>query len=316
MSRYLAPLVPLQKPHRVRPDAHPCARTRLAQALAACLVAASAVACGGSGGAGAGGAGGSGFVEENSGTGVGPGCATPTGMNNSTIVKGDPIGTGEESNDAIRVPVEIAITADPGWVIGSGFATRFSSFSDYAKIIFPVTNNTAKGHCMILAENLVYKDASGDEIASGIDVLTGSVGITDPSDVATDTCLGPGETGYVSLFEETWPFLARVEGNLAILAGMKGRPSARMSTGCYDVGENELRVTVRNDGASAATLHTVRVFLLDDAGAPLASYFIFGPADDHLLGPGASIEISDEIYFDGTASRAKFFMDFEDGQPQ
>jgi hypothetical protein len=107
------------------------------------------------------------------------------------------IGAEVTENDALAKEIVPVHTGDARLVVGRSFVTRASLDAENVATFIHVTNQGPTRLCYVHAEALAYQGAHGTMLKAqaAVAYLLGSVGEKDG--FATDTCLAPGESGYV-----------------------------------------------------------------------------------------------------------------------
>lgn len=229
------------------------------------------------------------------------------------------VGSAESATPALRRSVSVKLSGAPGYEAVSGHVLRRSERTTQTSLVVAVRSTNSARRCFIEADPLVWRSASGASLVpDDSSYLTGST-VTDGV-VSPDTCLEPGELGYVvglhtpdadegSLFETTSGVelaLADDDDDGYEVPAFKLVPSA------YRVTRDSLTVTFANVGsapAPAESSSTVSYMLLDEVGLPVDHGYLDIIEADHVA-PGGTLEASDSLGFEGSATRAAFHFDY------
>ena len=113
--------------------------------------------------------------------------AVTTG-NNSALLGGVVIGSGIAAVADLRKPLAVTILGPntTSLTVGSAYATRYDTSSDYAYIIMPVTNTGNATLCFVKIGGLTYRDATG--------AIT-LIDQTPPTQLSTTPLLGVAQFG-------------------------------------------------------------------------------------------------------------------------
>ncbi len=251
--------------------------------------------------------------------------------NNSAVLSGAAIGKGTTSVDNLRKQIAVTVLGQGTLplTVGTAYATRSStsSYLDYAYIILPVTNTGNQLLCYIELAGLTYRNASGVALADpGYTYVRGSVGKQSifSSNYYTNSCLAPGETGWVIDIESIYSNVAAMEFTFESSSSALSAPTARVIPQSYTVnpiadgGGQSLAVTVTNIGSGSAQISGFGnlLVLFDDAMRPLfydvASDVM--PSNGLIPVSGTATLTTDYLgsYYEGSGQKLLVFVDFED----
>ena len=136
---------------------------------------------------------------------LGVGCSPPPapgprfiGNNNSTILRGAEFGTGKVPLFPLQKKVKVVASgAAAALSVVDGFLMRDKDSSETGYLVVRVKNIGAEGLCFFKAKNIEWKNPVGAVLTqTNFSFVTGSMGQF--TTVATNTCLGAGETGVLT----------------------------------------------------------------------------------------------------------------------
>jgi hypothetical protein len=260
----------------------------------------------------------------NLGTGV-PEGAAPT-LDNSADMTGATFGTDafDATQQRRTVPLDVT-TPLPGLSLGEAYLTALATTPEAAYLILAVTNSGTDFPCYVQTTTYDWLSATGEVLnAAGAIYLDGSVG-TVASLVNSETCLAPGETGYLtdvqlattgSLYSE----VASIQIGLESTA-TGSTPTSKLLPTRYDVGTCSGVRTVRVEGTASDPGVSVGNFggdfapaiFLDAAGLP-ARWSYFSQMQAANVAPGATTYFTDSLS-EPAVSRALVFLSFEPPDP-
>jgi hypothetical protein len=252
----------------------------------------------------------------------------PPTENNSADLQGVVLGGVAFNPGAMRRMVPITTgTPIAGLQFGPAYLTRTTTTSETAYLTIPVANTGTQRPCFIQASPLHY--LNGSQLlndATHSSYVTGSV-----ADVGfgifTDTCLGPGEAGYIidiQLDSNGVAFFSTTTSiDLSVASSSAGTPPAgHLHPTSYAVGAcapmRSLQLTTVNDGAgpvevakSSASLSPA--ILLDAGGLPAGWLYLQDNVPSEVA-VGAMLSFNTMVTAVSALDRARFFMEF-DGPP-
>jgi hypothetical protein len=251
-----------------------------------------------------------------------PAAAAPT-LNNSADLSGTALGDVAFAPDGMRrsVPVEV----DQGALqleLGDAYLTRADD-GETAYVTIPVKNGGTGHPCFIEAMPFQWLAADGTVLNDSTQTtfVYGSVGDMG-SGIFTDTCLGPGESGYLIDIEISTgePFFS---GTASIKLGISSSRSGTSSAGHlvpqeYDVGtcsgQRSMRAVALNDGSApvaltGSTTGSLVVFL--DADAVPAGWTFFENQPTLTVGAGESATFFTFTAEEPDVTRARFLVSFD-----
>jgi len=244
--------------------------------------------------------------------------------NKSAELDGPTLGLGATPNDSLRQPIRIELLEpEPRFVAGPVFAMRHTLDDRAVEIAFSVTNVGATSACFIELVGFRVKDAAGATLTEAEMYNVFELDV----DLWTDTCLSPGESGWLLTIQEfrgganLFSSIAAIEFQYDVLTTSAPLPQARVIPDVYTVSGGIATVCFVNAGAgpAAITAQTFSQFVaLDDAGDPLDWGFLTGRIQPiGLLQPGESGSASTKFpsSYQGTAHRMRPFIDFESPGP-
>ncbi len=260
----------------------------------------------------------------NLGTGV-PEGAAPT-LDNSADMTGATFGTDafDAAQQRRTVPLDVT-TSLPGLSLGEAYLTGLASTPEAAYLILAVTNSGTDFPCFVQTTAYNWLSATGDVLNSACAIyLDGSVGSVS-SLVNSETCLAPGETGYLtdvqlatsgSLYSE----VASIQIGLESTA-TGSTPTSKLLPTRYDVGTCAGVRTVRIEGTASDPGVSVGNFggdlaptvFLDAAGLPVR-WSLFSQMQAANVASGATAYFTDNLA-EPAVSRALVFLSFEPPDP-
>jgi hypothetical protein len=260
----------------------------------------------------------------NLGTGV-PEGAAPT-LDNSADMTGATFGTDafDATQQRRTVPIDVT-TPLPGLSLGEAYLTGVASTPEAAYLILAVTNSGTDFPCYVQTTTYNWLSATGEVLnAAGTIYLDGSVGAVS-SLVNSETCLAPGETGYLTDLQlattgTLYSEVASIQIGLESTA-TGSTPTSKLVPTRYDVGTCSGIRTVRIEGTASAPGVSVGNFggdfapavFLDAAGLPVRwSYFSQMQAAN--VASGATTYFTDNLT-EPAVSRALVFLSFEPPDP-
>jgi hypothetical protein len=240
-------------------------------------------------------------------------------------------GTGGAVDPELSKMVPVTVTVpSPGLKVVGAWLFRFDASDESAYSAIAVRNVDAAYACFIMIENYHWRSASGGDIVGtgrphDTDYLTGSVGRL--SAFNSNTCLGPGETGYFADIRiagtgaRLYSDVASIE--LAFKPARLASPASGkflvrdFQTGSCDAG-GTLRFRFENTGTESVQTADVLsgwVLFLDAQGSPTEWTFM-EQKDPLVVAPGASLSMPVQ-FGAGLApgGKAHVFTEFQPGPP-
>ncbi|MDX2012899.1 MAG: hypothetical protein SFW67_22060 [Myxococcaceae bacterium] len=252
------------------------------------------------------------------------------GDNNTALLTGASVGSGSSPNDLLRKPLTVNVTGpSSAWPVARAFVLRANPTTESVSVVVEVSNAGRSGRCLIRASDLELKDAAGATLKVGpLAFVQGSVGdLGNPRNpIVTDTCLAPGETGFLlelytaspgeRLFSQAESLVFRWSDASSTLPLM---PKARLTPTRYSVTPSgAVSVAFTNTGTGQALLgeHFSRFFLLDAEGRPLFFAFLTSqttpPGGLVPVGSDGSVEGAPRGGgYEGAATALRVLMDFD-----
>ena len=242
--------------------------------------------------------------------------------NNSAVLAGAPLGSGEADVQQLRkeVPVDL-ITANPDFELGAFSATRLSTDTQTLYWILPITNVSDEVRCFVKAVNLTFRDDANSQLALDSQAFVdGSVGVL--SSVYTNTCLASRETGYLRGIEtdnnvDVYSLLESVDiETIEVNAGTPSTPQVEVIPQRYSVSMNQdVSVFVTNQGNGTGYVSELgNVYtLLDAADQPLSWGFLdLGAGWDGEIAPDETRNLVESLRYSGQAEKVKVVTSYED----
>jgi archaellum component FlaG (FlaF/FlaG flagellin family) len=197
--------------------------------------------------------------------------------------------------------VSIALTG-AGFESSVAYLARTTVGSTYSLITIPVKNTGTTLVCFVYATFKVF-GSSGALLATFTPLVTGSVGYGGDPTVYTDTCLQPGESGFLLDFDDLQLdlFTNARSATLTItadkIAAYRLSSSVVQATAFVNsVSTGIETITVKNIGTVTANLSAVgsTVILLDANYYPLYWDFLYPQAGSEVLEPGELGYLTDD----------------------
>jgi hypothetical protein len=195
--------------------------------------------------------------------------------------------------------------------IGVDYAYAAAGSGTYIRYIYKLTNKGSQDYCYISLTETVYLDADGNDLgAPAIHFLFGSVRLSDNAMV--DTCLAPGESGWVLDIGNELAFadVAGVRFAVSVDDRPVSQPQARVLPTSYSFADDHITVTGENQGSASASVSFVLWVPLDADDRPLTGGY--ASYNTTTIAAGASHVYTDWAFFGGTMARAAFRFSFED----
>jgi hypothetical protein len=257
-------------------------------------------------------------------TGIAPTVGTAPTRNNSADLSGPVVGNIPFDPSTMRrtLPVNVE-TAPEGLHVGAAYLTRTDS-SETAYLTIPVTNSGSSEYCFIEANPLQYLSGDGTSLTdpTHLTFLEGSVGLLSFGGGYTDTCLAPGESGYLIDIQlsSDGPFFSDTASiQLALSSSSTGTvPGAALVPQSYDIGTcsglRSLRVTSLDTGTSTATVDDTVVpsepaIFLDEQALPSGWTFVENDQPETVLS-GGTVSSFAIVSATPAVTRAQFFIGF------
>ena len=240
--------------------------------------------------------------------------------NNSAVLTGAPLGSGETGVQRLRKEVSVNLaTPNPDFELGTFSATRQSVDTETIYWILPLSNTGSQTRCFVKAVDLTFRDGTGSTLV--VDeraFVDGSVGVLSSY---TSTCLAPRETGYIQGIEtdrnvDVYSLLESVDiEKIEVNSSTPSAPEVEIIPQRYDVSMNQdLSVFVKNQGSQTGYVDslTSTYTLLDDRNRPLSWGFLdLGPGWDGELTPNETRNLVNTLRYGGEAEKIKVVVDFD-----
>jgi hypothetical protein len=251
---------------------------------------------------------------------------TPPTQDNSADMAGAVLGTDAFDATQQRRVVGLTVTTPlPGISLGLAYLTHPVGIDDAAYLTVAVTNTGTGFPCFVQTTTFNWLNASGQVLNPMSTVyVDGSVGML-PSQVNTDSCLAPGESGYLTDVElvtgtALYSAVATIQIGLQSM-GVGTTPTATFLPTRYDVGtcsgNRTLRVTGTARGGSVSVGDTggdlAPAVFLDAAGVPVG-WTLLTQMQPSNVAPGAEGYFFDELS-EPAISRVQVFLSFEPPDP-
>jgi hypothetical protein len=238
-----------------------------------------------------------------------------------TELGGARVGAGAAQPSELRKPITVNVLGSGGYVIGKGFAMRVSPTSQGASVVVAIANKDKELRCYVKAQPWVWRTSTGAALPSSLDFnfVHGSLGMYTGSGNLADSCLGPGEHGYLLDVREDsarnyYDELAAVDVQFADVSDRAvHRPDFRFVAKSYAFANGQLSVPFHNEGTGAAPHHSglSTYVLLDGDGLPLFWSFL-AVTDKKRIEPGETVTATDNqiVNFQGASSRLELLLAF------
>ena len=258
--------------------------------------------------------------------------ATLTG-NNGVEITSAPGGKAAPADPAMRKMVPVKVTVPiAGLEVGNAWLFRGYAGSESAYLALAVRNTGMDYLCRLKAENYHWRTSAGAEAVDPSDnssyrdvaYLHGSVGQS--SGLFTDTCLGPGETGYFADIRvardktRIYSDVATIE--FAFASTLPGTAAAgKMLARSYETGVCDRSAAIRfrfeNPGSAPVRVREVLggwLVAFDESGAP-NDWSYLSTEDWVRLEPGASVAIATDTFLGSPGWTKAHVYGFFDGYP-
>jgi len=257
----------------------------------------------------------------------------PTG-DNSADLSGAVLG--DLAFDPVTMRRAVPVRVDgvlPGFTVSpTAYLTRTDPTTETASLVLTVTNGGTDLPCFVEAQPFRWLDVNAQPLndpTTALVYLAGSVAET-LAQGYSDTCLGPGETGYLIDYQVPAGtgalFTATSAIELTLVASTTGtKIHSDLTPYQYDVGHcpdpdpvRSVRVLGRNNGTDWVFLSDpdpmlAPVVLLDDAGIPAGFSYVETGAYAQV-GPGETAALVASLSSAFSVQRAVFSLPF-DGPP-
>lgn len=257
------------------------------------------------------------------GTGKAFAGSAPTG-DNSADIGGPAIGDIPFTASTARRAVSVKVgTTLAGLTVGQAYLTRNTSIAD-TDVTIPVTNGGTDYPCFVTAHSLHYLSTAGTILYSADDplYLSGSVGDLGGT-FYTNTCLAPGETGYLRDVGRAAFFSGAASVELDLAASSSGKaPTGHLNPTQYEIGTcgatRYLRLSAVNSGRTTISVGADVRFgpgvLLDADGLP-AGWILLEDDPAAQLRPGETAYFLTDLPDVAAVTRARFFVNFDPPAP-
>jgi hypothetical protein len=223
-------------------------------------------------------------------------------------LRGPPLGSARSPNADLTRSLTVTTTGDARIHAVSAQLTRDAVDSETGYVAVRVKNVGSSGACFFRSEETVYVDANGQAVHDDdLGFVDGSSATLEASGVTTDTCLLPGEEGFVTdivLESSVRRFFSRtVDVRLAFSASSGGfKPTTRFIPAAYDTnGAFGVSMRAVNEGPSTISFEGRHLFAklvpLDEAGRGLGWAFLDTPSQGVTrVGSGESLTMTTRFF--------------------
>ena len=247
-----------------------------------------------------------------------PGPTALNARNNSAVVNGDQIGTGQLSVAVVRAELPLVVQGShPDISLGQAYKARSQVDTTDVYWLVKATNDGDEALSGITAGGVAYLDANGLPIeytGPNVAKLYGNVGVTDLG--CERSCLAPGESGW---------FLGRQNIDYDDVASMRfsyivdgddtpTQPEAVVRPTSYTAGDGEIEVEARNTGSWVGVVGQQSAYvILDVDSTPLFWGTLpstVGNVDN--VESGEDIGIRGAVIYHSSGWKAHIFIDYAD----
>jgi len=254
-----------------------------------------------------------------------PGSTGSTGTgssNNSALLNGAALGKNTTALSELRKPIAVQVSGASGSLsVGTVYATRPNTITDYAYVIVPLTNTGNVELCFVKLGAITYRDASDMPLVSNaLTYVHGTVARVSFA-VYTDSCLLPGEKGMaVTVTPNIYTAVAKMEFTLEVPAYVITSPAASVIPQSYTVQTaptaDTVSIVALNEGTANALVGEANRFhmwfLLDDMELPQTFGFT-DTASPGVISAAAITTITSNVYYDGPAgNKLLVYVNFAD----
>jgi hypothetical protein len=209
-----------------------------------------------------------------------------TGRNNSAVFSSSLSYFGNAVTDTIYLSHQITVTASGSndFLLGPAFAMQSTSPGMYTDVIISITNNSSsKSFAFIRLNDISLKDEYGTTLHNEpYTYVRGSVGRL--TNLCTDTCLAPGETGFVFVLSSSdiWSQITNVSCSVDIPNYIVQNPLPRIipiEVDYIDEGFSDIFiVSFQNTGTETGAITPLgsTYIIFDGNNIPLTFGFGFG----------------------------------------
>jgi hypothetical protein len=239
---------------------------------------------------------------------------------NQVRLNGDPVG----QNDASDPPEHkaIALSVDEGSrpdlsVSGAWLVTRSTSVVNTPRLIARVANHGSHVLCFVKASPLRFLGTDGAPLVDA-SAYVGARVLAISATITTGTCLGPGESGWMThlIGSAAGITFDAIDSASALLSARESddatAPAAEIVPTGYGYVDNALSAQLINSGTTAGLLGPRRAIFLDGDGVP--RWVVIGSGNGSvIIAPGASYTTApDSVLWQGLASTVELIVDYED----
>lgn len=238
-----------------------------------------------------------------------------SGNNNTTILTGNPIGSNTAVVSDLRKVVAVNLVNSNSYIqIGTAYVFRHSATDEDSLYgIIPITNISSNSLYFIELTTIDYLDGSNQVLESNeFSFVTGSMGVTSGGSY-TDTCLAPGETGFVTFIEipevldTYYTKLTSIRiSEISAYTDAFYEPDIEIIPQVYEYALPYLYVTLKNTGTRLGYVTFTQYIMLDSSNLPLMWGFLNYPTwssfEDLILDVNQQGIVQAYGYYDGTAS--------------
>ena len=254
----------------------------------------------------------------------------PTTTNNSVILTGPTIGSGEVSNDQLRKEIGLTLdTPNRDFELGQAYAVAETVRGKSSAVywIVPVTNVSDRLRCFINLVDIIYRDADGTTLSTDSLAFVAGGNMTQ-SDRGRydDTCLNAGEQGYFFDIDTTATFNSVASLQVRTIEGRESDDTiseTRVIPQSYDIRQvvgslQGMDITIKSEGpATVEFIGTSTTILLDADNTPLLWDSSTRNRDngwDGVLEPDQTNLMYEQFDYEGETNRA--FVSLEWSSPR
>ena len=247
---------------------------------------------------------------------------------NIAILTGETVGIGSNSVAELRkiVPLELVLD-NPDFSMGDAYILRYQrTATDLAFLVMEITNVSNNLHCFIRAEGIEYLDSNNLSLATvDYDYVQGRLAVAEASNISTNTCLNPGEMGYllgitINQISTFYDDIAKMQINSISTSSSKFIDSTiSILPQGYNKVDNIIYpaafdVLIKNTSANNGILDTYSEYIfLDDADKPLFWGYMTTPNSANVpINAGLSFTLNAESIYRGTFNKVYVNLSFSE----
>ena len=247
---------------------------------------------------------------------------------NIAILAGETVGIGSNSITDLRKIVTLGLVLDnPDFTVGEAYIVRYNrTATDLAYWVMEITNISNSLHCFIRAEGIEYLDSNNQNLATvDYTYVLGRLAVSQLSNISTNTCLNPGEMGYlfgisINQVSTFYDDIAKMQINSISTSSSKFTDSTisilpqgynKVDNAIYPVAFD---VQVKNTSTNNGILDTYSEYIiLDESDKPLFWGYMTTPnSADVPINAGLSFTLNAESIYRGTFNKVYVNLTFSE----